>query len=792
MSNDATASKQLADLRDQQAIKDRFMAVNSARLERVHSSLGSRQRDFLDLLPLLFHLNHPMLPGYRSNNTPAGISNYKPNERSLDAAQRLSKSFTVPAQARSRPDLLAVYLMGSTGSIAQSSDSDFDIWICHRQNMSREQLQDLQSKAEQIQHWATSLGLETHFFIQNDKDFRSGTHRQLSAESSGSVQHQLLVEEFYRTGLLVAGRYPVWWMVPPEHEHDYENYVAMLLRKRLIMPSEILDFGGLNKLLAGEFFGGALWQLSKAIDSPYKSVLKILLTEAYSSEYPNVEPLCLRFKKAIYDGTAEVDQLDPYVLMCTKVEEYLLKHNDIERRDLIRRCFYFKVNEPLSQVNHLYSLNWRRSAMRRLVASWGWRQSTLRDLDARKNWKIQRVLAERKSMVDALTRSYHTLSRFARENARQAAVDPADLNLLGRKLFAAFERKAGKVDLVNPGISTNPTESSLSLHRIDRPGQEGWLLYSGDVTASDTHNQPAIKQTHNLLELLAWCHINGLVHPVTTVFHYHPQRGSLHSRELRSVLDCLRKLFPGGRLPSVDMQDLASTPRVLKGGLFVNLGLDPLARLTRHGRQLLTDHTDVFRYGGSKENLALTFDQIVVTSWKEVLTFSYSGETALLDCICDYLAWTTIDSDHLPPPLPCYSFSSPRGTAIAQRIQKLFQDLVDLFYRDPRRHRARYVLHLKDAYYVLQPENGVPRYQRFRTYGGLLRHLGTPQQVFSSVFIDRHSLQDTPLPLIFSSNRPDQLQLFYELSDDRAKIFLVDEKGSLFYEEKQIDDKTAF
>ena len=764
------------------AIKRRFVALNRERLRRVHLALGDRQRTFLELLPLLFHINHPMLPGYLSGQAPAGISDYSPAKRTIEAARRLAKSFTYRRRALRSLDIQALYLMGSSGSIAYSKSSDFDIWVCHRPELGAEQLEVLARKAESIQSWATSLGLEVHFFLLSDESFRRGNHENLSEESSGSAQHRLLLEEFYRTGLLVAGRYPAWWLVPPEWEDAYEECVHTLKHKRFINPHEALDFGGVGALPAEEFFGAALWQLYKAVDSPYKSVLKIMLMEAYASEYPRLDILSLRFKRAVYGGETNLDQLDPYVSMTRKVEEYLLALGDTGRLELARRCLYFKVNEAMSRPDTRRNSSWRREAMRELVEQWGWSHARLLMLDSRRTWKIHRVLEERRSLVDALTRSYRSLSDFAREHGGELAIDPEDLNLLGRKLYAAFERKAGKVEIINPGISTDLTEERLSLHHVQGEDQAGWILYRGDVREQSAHEHVPLKRAHGLLETLAWCHFNGLLHPVTSVVNLYPREGEVSLWELRAVLDCLQQLFPEGRLPESTAQQLASPPRVRESGLFINLGLDPMARLTRQGMELTSNRTDALSYGGLWENLALTFDQITVTTWKEVLTFRYRGENALADCLCDYLAWSPLDSEPAPEPVACFSFSSTRGAAIARRIEEVFTDVIDCFHRGAWRDHARYVLRVGQVYYVLQPENGVPRYQRAESLPALLKHLGQPQERFSPVVLDRHTLAETALPLIFAANEPGTVQMFYKVAGDQAEVYVLDERGSLFHQ----------
>ena len=168
--------------------------------------------------------------------------------------------------------------MGSMGTIAQSEHSDFDIWVCYDPELSGWQITELKAKCDGIEKWAEAIGLEVHFFTMNADEFRRGGVQELSSESSGTTQHHLLLEEFYRTSILIAGRYPIWWLVPPEQEENYPDFVHQLTYKRFVKESEVIDFGGLDRIPADEFFGAALWQVYKGISSPYKSVPKILNT----------------------------------------------------------------------------------------------------------------------------------------------------------------------------------------------------------------------------------------------------------------------------------------------------------------------------------------------------------------------------------------------------------------------------------------------------------------------------------------------------------------------------------
>src|SRR5690606_21724065 len=170
-------------------IKQRFMAINQQRLQRTRTGLDSRQLTFLDLLPILFHSNHPMLPGYVSHLTPHGLSDYNPSKSDITRAKRVARSFTYVREPHMPRRVHGLFLMGSCGTIAQSEGSDFDIWVCHAAEISSEEERLLRRKCDEISQWAASLRLEVHFFLMEGEKFRLGERAGVSTEDCGSSQH---------------------------------------------------------------------------------------------------------------------------------------------------------------------------------------------------------------------------------------------------------------------------------------------------------------------------------------------------------------------------------------------------------------------------------------------------------------------------------------------------------------------------------------------------------------------------------------------------------------------------
>jgi len=763
---------------DTNSIKRRFIALNRDRVTRINQSLRWRQRDFLKLLPLLFHINDETLPGYISDDTPVGISNYKPIKTSLDAAKRINKKFKHSKRALSRYNIYSIFLTGSSGTIAHTDKSDFDIWLCHRPDMDIDDINLLKEKADAISTWCASLELEVHFFLMDEHRFKDHKYGNLNNDDSGTAQHHLLLEEFYRTGVYLAGRYPLW-LVPPEHEHDYDNYAKQLIKKNNVREFEIIDFGGLNNIPAEEFFGASLWQIYKGIDSPYKSVLKILLMESYANEFPNIELLCLRLKKFIYNNVTDLVEIDPYLMMCHKVEEYLTSRNEPQRLELARRCFYFKVDIQLSKTNDEKDL--RTNMLRGLVNQWDWDDAHILMLDSRQTWKIHRVIDERKKLVDELTRSYKLLSGFSNQYTKETNIDQREMTILGRKLYAAFERKSGKIDIVNPGISPNLIEEQLTFVEADT----SWLLYRGKVTHKDRNRNNPLRQSRSIIELICWCHFNHLIGYNTSLF-IQASDNSITLREIKQILSSLDQQFPRGGLPKSSTNLFSKASHSIRTMLFINVGVDPMSIHNRDDRQIVSNRTNALSYSGLLDNLVLSIDQVSINTWQEVYSRGYSGINEVMECLCKNIQMSSVSNNVILPLISAYSFSSSLNQTVAQRVESIFNTVIRFFHRSDNAAYSRYIIGVEDNYFLLQRHSSnnakpVVSYNRVGDYAALLNRLSHIEPNYSSVVFDELTLQDHFLPNIYATHQHGQIDVYVNVEGNKANIYILDEQGALFY-----------
>ncbi|KPQ28687.1 MAG: adenylate cyclase, class 1 [Marinobacter excellens HL-55] len=761
-------------------LRDRFLLVNQQRWQRARSALTYRQQMVLDLLPLVFHRNHPALPGYLDGDCPQGIEGYTPVAEVLDAARRFARSFSYRDQGRSKTDLDSLFLMGSPGTLGHSVASDLDIWLCHREDLPEHGIRCLERKAESLSQWAATLGVELHVFVFSAADWRAGRQRaEVTGENCGSAQHFLLLDEFYRTSIHLAGQYPLWWLVPADAETDYEQCRRRLVECRFIKASDYIDFGPVPSIPPEEFPGAGIWQLYKGIDAPWKAILKLLLIECYATD--SSQPLLsASFKQSIYQGQTCPDALDPYVMLYQRLEQWLLSSGTPERLDLVRRSLYLKAGLPLTRAGNAGD-QWRIELLRSLVQHWGWSDARVQSLDDRQRWRAEEVTGLRRVVVEELTHSYRLLSRLAREQEARATITASDINLLGRKLYAAFQRKAGKIELVNPGLVPSLAEENLSFHHQSEQGGtgDGWLLYRDLEDPSDAFWQPVIRRAGNLAELLIWCYCNGLLSRSTRL-NVRSGNSVASVSELKDVLEVLSGFLP---LPmaSASRAALSRAVRPLKNLLLINVAVDPQAHLTERGLHKLSSRSDSLGFSGGRDNLVVTIDQITVNSWHEVSLQHYAAGDTLIQCLKNVLAPVAMN----PLQLPDIHVSAPsrgHGQAIARRVRELFNDVLRQFFAGGTGpHPLRYIIEMDRRYFLLQFTGQEPGFVALDNRTALMEALLQPQEHYLPAVPDRHALLDEPeLRAVCQASEAGNIQVFWLLQGDLGRLWVVDEQGSLW------------
>ncbi|MGX9418611.1 class I adenylate cyclase [Vibrio sp. WJH972] len=752
--------------------------LNEQRTQRALALMDLQSQHVFHLIPVLFQFNHPLIPGYHNDSTPSGVWGFEPNGSQLKFIHNTEITLGKKLPKITEPQILALYTMGSTSSIGQSTSSDIDVWVCVSSLMSEKEREQLGYKCQKVTDWAKSLGVEANFFVMDEKRFRSNCSDELSGDNCGSSLHLLLLDEFYRSAVLLAGKRLLWQIVPPEMEDCYDEYVSRLCQESFINCDDWIDFGRLNHIPAEEYFGANLWQLYKSIDAPYKSVLKAILLEAYTWEYPNTQLLSIETKRRFFMHDSDLTGMDAYSLMLEKVTNYLESIGDHSRLELVRRCFYLKTHEKLSRQPGLGSVAWRRRVLESLVGQWQWKSDIVEELDNRRNWKVGQVKVMHSGLLDALMLSYRNLIHFARRNQITSSISPEDISVLARKLYAAFEVLPSKVTLLNPQISPDLHEPDLTFIEV-RPGRtnpHGWYLYKQPISAERMFGQRYLEHNEYLSKLVAWAFFNGLI-TESTRLHSVVRDAQLDIDKFYQMVGDLRNTFSLHKHRPT-MQALASPCEINQLAMFINFETDPTIELS--GRSLKVDlkNIDILSYGEEKKCLVTSIDLVYRNSWQEVRSLHFKGETAMLEALKTVLS--KMHQDALPPDsvdVFCYS-KNLRGV-MRNAVYQLLAECIDLRLRpmEPEKRRRFKAVRIGDQMHGLFFERRGVSVKKLENSIDFYSSIST-SKLKGSPLLMLDSDQEYPLPDVIDGFASEGLvQFFFEDTDTGFNIYVLDESN---------------
>ncbi len=669
--------------------------------------MSQHGQQLFELLPVLFHFNHPLLPGYVSGEVPHGIACFALSESQRDFIDDICMATNchggIVAHEQS---ILGLYCMGSTSSIGQCCRSDLDIWVCHSHHLPADRLELLEHKCLLISKLAENRGVELNFFLIPDNKFRLDNHAELGGDNCGSAQHLLLLDEFYRSALQIAGQRLLWPIIPAEWEDNYDAHVEALFADGTLQRDAWLDLGSLQRIPAEEYFGSALWLLYKGLDSPYKAVLKILLMEAYSAEFPHTRLLSTTTRDWFQQHEEYSLQLDTYYLMLEKVTHYLTTQGDVKRLDLARRCFYLKVCDDLSRAEAPRHGQWRRDVIASLVHDWGWDAATLHHLDNRNHWKVADVKLAYSELLEALMQSYSQLIQFARRNNISESINPEDIGILSRKLYAAFEALPGKVQRINLKIAPDLHEANLSVIQVPpgRINRAGWYLYNRSLRPADILGQAPLEYNGYLSKLIAWAYFNGLL-THDSALHLRAMGADLDLDVLSQFSHDLAATFPVRFAPASNLA-LSRPCEIRHLGIFLNLELDPTSHWDDRELEFDADNADVLTFGQRQECLVGTVDLVYRNSWNEIRTLHFTGPDAVVEALSTILGKMHQDA-MAPEAVDVFCYSRHFRGLIRKQFHQLILECIDLRLARDKQRLVRMLTVGTDRYALFLERRGV-------------------------------------------------------------------------------------
>ncbi|HWR03831.1 MAG TPA: class I adenylate cyclase, partial [Humidesulfovibrio sp.] len=533
--------------------------------------------------------------------------------------ERLFPGQALPRTASALPEpaliLEAVYAIGSLGSVAQKPSSDVDCWVCVNPGPALRDGQagfetaraGLARKLQALEAWAwEQYGLELHFFPMAMEDVRQNNFGMSDKESSGSAQAALLKEEFYRTALKLAGRDLLWWAAPPTaSQAEAEALLAELSRLAPRTAQELVDLGQPRAIPPQEYFGACLWQIVKALHSPYKSVMKLGLLEKYAGQGKDMRLLCDRIKEAVLRGRRLAEDVDPYLSLFTSIRKHYRQLEDLGSLTLMGECLRLKADVAPEDLPAEFEANGLPPAAQ-AAASSAAQAGAQGDAGAFAG-ALRLGAMVNQFMISAYRRIQSGIQAGIRAGDTAAQISPEDLTRLGRRIAANFAQHPHKVGLV-PFLSDGLTFTELFFYAEKAPGKRTiWGVKGKDKDAGKAavESLAPLRRDVDVVRLLAWLLFNGLYDPRQAV-HAERSLAPIALLDLQALLADLAGFFPRRETLEPDLDEYLQAERVTRAYVIANLPVP----------------TD--------KNKILTVSVLYATNWGEVFCQSFDNPSLTL------------------------------------------------------------------------------------------------------------------------------------------------------------------
>jgi adenylate cyclase class 1 len=625
-----------------------FIKFNQFKIDRTLNTLSAIDRLIFTTVPRLLHVNQEGLPGFvDDDNVPCGIMNFTMDHESIVAAEKLFPEIIIRRQENLTPVIHTALLMGSLGSIAQSKKSDLDYTLLVDKNsFTPESLILFQKKLNLIETWTwDNYHLETHFFINDHNEVRNNIFGESDSESTGSALAKLLKEEMYRTMIIVTGKVPFWLIAPVEcNDERYSRLMGLIQEnKTLLKREEYIDMGNVDDISNGEFFGASIWALIKSFKSPFKTLMKMGILEDYMFTETKSNLLCHQVKKKIFNGTPH-DEIDPYLLMFSRVQKFFQDTKEEKQVDALRAAFYLKVGTQVSGEELVKgSSHWKKIILIKMIKEWGWDD---KKVDLINNYYIDWQMNQKVELGDRINKilmgSYKNISeKNSTLDASESLITEKDTNLLGRKLFSAYRSAPNKVENIGALVDgkTNEKQLTFLFEKPKSKEEKGtWYLIRGRAPAYIDQVDPnfIIKKTGLLPTLIAFTANNNLYS--TKIEKYdddntevllQAEGGSIKSNDLSHLLNQISSFISSVNIAAISNDDLLANAQIKQLYMIADFGNPPPITITSGDIKDCKNSKELNEFLNKRLERIQSISTIYITTWGELFCKTYSG----LDCM---------------------------------------------------------------------------------------------------------------------------------------------------------------
>lgn len=527
--------------------ENKFLDQNKLSLLTAFDIFKPSQADFFQIVPLMIHENFNFFEtGPIHHKTPCGIADFLPSNQAVNICETYVGKNKFKVRRSENPQIEGLFTMGSIGSIAQTFESDIDYWVCINEDLiDSYALEQLRIKLGLLETMAwNKFKTRVTFFIVDILKAKNNDFGGSTQESSGSAQSRLLKEEFYRTMIHVAGKLPLWAVLPTTISLNYYNMILDRV-DQFSNFHRYMDLGDIHAIPVNEFFGASIWQMFKWLKSPFKSVIKMALLEKYIHAYGKESLLCNQYKNEwMNSGThLKLAQNDSYIILLKHLIEYYRQNNDTPSVNLLLTCFFLKlgISKPSEIDNTIFGL--RKILLEKCLATWGWDKPRLFEIGKFREWPYASILRLSNTIEQYMHIKFNQVKkRFENQSISGLKISKDDRRVLERKVNIVFLDKPHKIKKILLVSSVDKHFARLHLKHIPQantPG--GWELFHKNLKAGKDNDDSLVK-ANSIEEIGAWL-INNSLYVANSIINLVPNPTLVTHETIKRLFKSMHDFF---------------------------------------------------------------------------------------------------------------------------------------------------------------------------------------------------------------------------------------------------------
>ncbi|MFW2373214.1 MAG: class I adenylate cyclase [Gammaproteobacteria bacterium] len=722
-----------------------FSEYNEGRKNNLYKTLNKQQVLALEAIPVLFHVNLNLLPGYVNKFTPKGIFEYYPDSKTVDVIRRLNVNF-----GYHHIDAVNTFEIESIFIQQGLVNNQAILWIIYDRNVDYDEIKLLEHKARIVEEWLERFNLN---IISKVSSAENIARHGYGNESSGfHIDKSFFLDIFYTESILIAGKIPQWWL-----EFDGQNSDS---------DDSSIDLGNINSIRPQDYLSAAIWCLYNANISPESYWLQLLLVYDRNIKHPKTATIASSLKYLVLT-TDSPQSVDPQELIPEFINSILESSKGLFNRKQINQilkviCQYIVDEQKQHTIYH------------KLLKLRTDEQSE----NALKHQDTHNFILNMENLYRTISSIYTHIEKHIIKNDPDLYKRISGLEVISRNLLSRFKDKKNKVSFFNNRIIPQFIEDKITIiHNIEDNSHREWSI----IRKTQEHQTVEIESFDDLFSLITWSVMNNFINKTTQVSVHCPRLLIRQTDVIEIINIIIDQVYASDRHIQIDT--FANSPTIIKSvfllyssGVLNKYQIDP---------QLTKPHSH-------ENNKGLKFIEIQINSWGETYIQYHQGMDLLLHTIFKTIAETPARGYAAPDfNISIHGLIHGEHKKTAKLTTNLLGNICNFLY-DQRKYNGKYIFKRDDIYYLVENINKLMCLLQLGNQQQLVKYFEERKSFSPQLYLEPESFINSPIPLILSQKKRRTIQLFFQINSNMAEVYVSDEHNSLHIHSQPYYDKQRF